>query len=46
MTKTVSMPTMESVKVFREKLGSPEGVFGPFMITSDPAFVEAAVYAG
>ena len=46
MTKTVSMPTMESVKVFREKLGSPEGVFGPFMITSDPAFVEAAGYAG
>lgn len=37
---------MASVEQFRAALDSPRGVFGPFMITSDPAFVEAAGYAG
>jgi len=46
MNKKANMPTMESVKAFREKLKTESGVFGPFMITSDPAFVEAAGYAG
>lgn len=40
------MPTMKNVELFRKKLETPEGVFGPFMITADPAFVEAAGYAG
>jgi 4-hydroxy-2-oxoheptanedioate aldolase len=31
---------------FREKLSSGKAVFGPFMKTTDPAFVEAAGYAG
>lgn len=46
MENSIKMPSMESVKKFRAKLDSPEGVFGPFMITADPAFVEAAGYAG
>ncbi len=46
MKKDAAMPTMESVRIFREKLEQPAGVFGPFMITSDPAFVEAAGNAG
>ena len=37
---------MASVEQFRAALDSSRGVFGPFMITSDPAFVEAAGYAG
>lgn len=41
-----NMPTMESVKCFRAAMASDQGAFGPFMITSDPAFVEAAGYAG
>ena len=43
---TCSMPSMSSVEKFKTSLHSPKGVFGPFMITSDPAFVEAAGYAG
>ena len=43
---TVSMPTMASIRKFRSALESPQGAFGPFMITSDPAFVESAGYAG
>ena len=46
MKKNPVMPSMESVRIFREKLEQPAGVFGPFMITSDPAFVEAAGNAG
>ena len=45
MTNT-TMPTMESVKNFCAALESPKGAFGPFMITSDAAFVESAGYAG
>lgn len=44
--RNVSMPTMDSIARFREALESPQGAFGPFMITSDPAFVESAGYAG
>lgn len=40
------MPSISSVQKFRESLDAPRGVFGPFMITSDPAFVESAGYAG
>lgn len=43
---TVKMPTMDSVAKFRAALDSDKGALGPFMITSDPAFVEAAGYAG
>lgn len=46
MSQKTKIPTMESVKIFREKLQTPKGVFGPFMITSDPALVEAAGHAG
>jgi len=37
---------MDSVARFKAALGSDKGALGPFMITSDPAFVEAAGYAG
>jgi 4-hydroxy-2-oxoheptanedioate aldolase len=37
---------LEIIAKFKESLRSPQGVFGPFMITSDPAVVEAAGYAG
>lgn len=43
---TVKMPTMDSIAKFRAALDSDKGALGPFMITSDPAFVEAAGYAG
>lgn len=43
---TVKMPTMDSVAKFRAALDSDKGALGPFMITADPAFVEAAGYAG
>ena len=46
MSKETMIPSLESVRVFKEKLETPAGVFGPFMITADPAFVEAAGYAG
>ena len=35
-------PSLSDVEVFRKALHSEQGAFGPFMITSDPAFVEAA----
>lgn len=44
--KSCKMPTMESVGRFKEALASEQGALGPFMITSDPAYVEAAGYAG
>ena len=40
------MPTMGSVAKFKAALASERGALGPFMITSDPAFVESAGYAG
>ncbi len=40
------MPTMADVATFKAAMASPQGAFGPFMITSDPAFVEAAGHAG
>jgi 4-hydroxy-2-oxoheptanedioate aldolase len=40
------IPSLDSVRRFRAALDTPTGVFGPFMITSDPAFVESAGYAG
>ena len=40
------MPTMGSVARFNAALASERGALGPFMITSDPAFVEAAGHAG
>ena len=43
--KTV-MPTIDSVRTFRDAMKRDGGVFGPFMITSDPALVEAAGHAG
>ena len=36
----------EVIQNFKKQLKSERGVFGPFMITSDAAFVEAAGYAG
>ena len=41
-----TMPTMDSVAKFKAALNSERGALGPFMITSDPAFVEAAGHAG
>lgn len=46
MESNVTMPTLESVKNFKAAMASEQGAFGPFMITSDPAFVKAAGYAG
>lgn len=37
---------MDSVDRFKAALDSDQGALGPFMITSDPAFVEAAGHAG
>lgn len=37
---------MGSVARFKAALASDKGALGPFMITSDPAFVEAAGHAG
>ena len=34
------------IQEFKKKLNDGEAVFGPFMKTSDPAYVEAAGYAG
>ena len=39
-------PGLNEVESFRNALNSEQGVFGPFMITSDPALVECAGYAG
>ena len=44
--ESCKMPTMESVARFKAALDSEKGALGPFMITADPAFVEAAGYAG
>lgn len=46
MDNNAVMPTMQSVHRFRAACASGRGAFGPFMISSDPAFVEAAGYAG
>lgn len=46
MSRANFLAQMEQVDDFRKTLNEPGGVFGPFMITSDPAFVEAAGYAG
>lgn len=46
MKTEAAMPSMQSLTRFKKALASPEGAFGPFMITTDPAFVEAAGYAG
>lgn len=39
-------PSLNEVESFRNALNSEQCVFGPFMITSDPALVECAGYAG
>lgn len=44
--RDVSFPSLNEVKSFRNALNSERGVFGPFMITGDPALVECAGYAG
>ena len=41
-----SMPTMDSVLSFKAAMDSEQGALGPFMIGTDPAFVEAAGRAG
>ena len=46
MRSEICIPSLKQVKMFKEKMDSSFGVFGPFMITADPAFVEAAGYAG
>ena len=43
---SVNMPTMDSVARFKAAMDSDKGALGPFMIGTDPAFVEAAGYAG
>ena len=44
--KNFSFPSLNEVESFRNTLNSEQGVYGPFMITGDPAFVECAGYAG
>ena len=44
--KEFAMPSMDAVHRFKEQLNTDSGVFGPFMIGTDPAFVESAGYAG
>ena len=39
---SVNMPTMDSVARFKAAMDSEKGALGPFMIGTDPAFVEAA----
>ena len=43
---TPNMPSIDTVAKFKAALNSERGALGPFMITSDPAFVEAAGHAG
>jgi len=43
---TMKMPSMDAVARFKAAMDSDQGALGPFMITSDPAYVEAAGYAG
>ena len=40
------MPTMDSVTKFKAAMDSDKGALGPFMIATDPAFVESAGHAG
>lgn len=40
------MPSMDSVVKFKAAMDSDKGALGPFMIGTDPAYVEAAGYAG
>ncbi len=40
------MTVTEKIRLFKERLSRGESVTGPFMKTGDPAFVEAAGYAG
>lgn len=40
------MPTMDSVARFKAAMDSDKGALGPFMIGTDPAFVESAGHAG
>ncbi|MBR5640528.1 MAG: hypothetical protein IKW92_00145 [Firmicutes bacterium] len=42
----IRISSLENVKQFCVGLETEKGVFGPFMITAAPAFVEAAGYAG
>lgn len=42
----VKIPSLETVTRFKSAMASERGAFGPFMITSDPAVVESAGYAG
>lgn len=44
--KTANIPTLDAVKRFKKGLDTEVGVFGPFMIATDPALVESAGYAG
>ena len=46
MSKTADMPSMKSVDAFHKKLENKETIFGPFIITSNPAFIETAKHAG
>lgn len=46
MNRHDAMPSMASVSAFKAALASDRGALGPFMISTDPAFVEAAGYAG
>ena len=43
---SVKMPSMDSVARFKAAMESDRGALGPFMISTDPAFVEAAGHAG
>ena len=43
---SVNMPSMDSVARFKAAMDSDKGALGPFMIGTDPAFVEAAGHAG
>ena len=40
------MPTMDSVARFKAAMESDKGALGPFSISTDPALVDAASYAG
>lgn len=44
--KNVKMPTMDTVASFKVAMDSDKGALGPFMIGTDPAFVEAVGRAG
>jgi len=44
--KKVEMPGLENIRKFRDAMDSERAALGPFMITCDPAFVEAAGHVG